>query len=49
MIKAKELAKKSIKKAIEKVVVLDANRTSCTIIFQPKMPAKIEKYKKTNV
>ena len=38
--------KKTMKKAVEKTLVADANRTSCAIVYQPKVPAKMEKFKK---
>lgn len=40
--------KKSIKKAVEFVnysLKVDANSTSTAVIFQPKAPAKLEKFK----
>ena len=46
MTKAQELVKKTLKKVVEKSLVVDANRTSCTLIYQPKAPAKMEKFKK---
>lgn len=46
MTKAQELVKKTLKKVVEKSLVADANRTSCTLIYQPKAPAKMEKFKK---
>lgn len=42
------IAKKAFKKIIEKTLVADANRTSCTIVYQPKVPTKLEKFKKEN-
>lgn len=46
MTKAKDFMKKTMKKAVEKTLVADANRTSCAIVYQPKVPAKMEKFKK---
>ena len=48
MKKPESFATKVLKKAVEKTLVTDANRTSCTIIYQPKAPAKLEIYKKDN-
>ena len=41
--------RKNVKKAIEKTLVADANRTSCAIIYQPKAPAKLETFKKKKI
>lgn len=41
----KTLVSKALKKVVEKTLVVDANRTSCSIVYQPKAPMKIEKYK----
>ncbi len=49
MKKVKDITMKTFKKAVEKTLVADANRTSCSVIYQPKSPAKLEKYKKTSV
>lgn len=42
--------KKKIAKAIaatlEKVLQIEANSTSCLIIYQPKMPDNLRKYRK---
>ncbi len=46
MTKTQEIVKKTLKKAVEKSLVADANRTSCSVIYQPKAPAKMEKFKK---
>ena len=45
----KKLMEKTFKKAIEKTLVMDANRTSCAIVYQPKAPAKLEAFKKTKL
>lgn len=42
------VVEKAFKKVIEKTLIADANRTSCTIVYQPKAPAKLEKFKKEN-
>ncbi len=47
--KKKKLMEKAFKKAIEKTLVVDANRTSCSIVYQPKAPAKLDSFKKTKV
>lgn len=49
MKKTKDFARKALKKVVEKSLVADVNRTSCSVIYQPKAPAKLENYKKTNV
>ena len=49
MKKVKFLVSKSLKKVVETSLVADMNRTSCAVVYQPKVPAKLEKYKKTNV
>lgn len=46
--KKKNLAETAFKKMVEKTLVADANRTSCAVIYQPKAPAKLEKFKKEN-
>lgn len=48
MKKSESFATKVLKKAVEKTLVTDANRTSCTIIYQPKAPAKLDAFKKNN-
>lgn len=47
MKKANKLFAKVIKATVEKSLTADANRTSCSIIYQPKAPAKLEKFKKS--
>lgn len=49
MKETKELLKKALKKVAETSLTADANRTSCAIVFQPKVPAKLKDYKKTNI
>lgn len=46
---AKFLVTKILKKVVEKSLAADVNRTSCAVVYQPKVPVKLEKYKKTNV
>ena len=46
MTKTKDLVKKTMKKAVERTLAVDANRASCAIVYQPKVPAKLEKFKK---
>lgn len=43
----KNVVEKFFKKTIEKTLIADANRTSCTLIYQPKAPAKLERFKET--
>ncbi len=45
--KRKNIAEKVLQKAVEKALVADANRTSCSVVYQPKVPAKLETFKKT--
>lgn len=45
----KSVVEKTFKKAIEKTLVMDANRTSCAIVYQPKAPAKLDAFKKNKV
>lgn len=47
--KKKKIVEKTLKKAIEKTLIVDANRTSCSIVYQPKAPAKLDSFKKTKV
>lgn len=47
--KKKNILEKTFKKAIEKTLVADANRTSCAIVYQPKAPAKLDAFKKNKV
>ena len=47
MKKTNKIFAKVINKAVEKTLTADANRTSCSIIYQPKAPAKLEKFKKS--
>lgn len=49
MKKTKSIATKILKKVVDKSLIADANATSCLVIHQPKPPAKLERYKKTNV
>lgn len=37
---------KMLKKVVEKMLAVDANRTSCTVIYQPKAPEKLKAFKK---
>lgn len=46
--KKKNIVEKTFKKVIEKTLVADANRTSCAVVYQPKVPAKLDDFKKTN-
>lgn len=42
----KIIAAKIAKSVAEKALVRDANQTTCTIFFQPKMPAGLKQFKK---
>lgn len=42
----KNIVEKMFKKVIEKTLVVDANSTSCAIIYQPKAPTKLDAFKK---
>lgn len=46
MEKTKETIAKVIKATAEKSLKRDANHTTCTIFFQPKVPSDLSKYKK---
>lgn len=45
----KIFAAKIAKQAAEKALRRDANQTTCNIIFQPKAPAGLDRFKKGNV
>lgn len=47
--KKKSILEKTFKKIIEKTLVADANRTSCSVVYQPKAPAKLNAFKKPKV
>lgn len=47
--KKKNAIEKALKKVVEKTLVADANRTSCSVVYQPKTPAKLDSFKKTKV
>lgn len=49
MMKKKNIGEKFFKKVIEKALSVDANRTSCAVVYQPKAPAKLDSFKKTKV
>lgn len=36
-----------VKKVVEKFVRVDANSTTCILVYQPKAPAALKKYSKT--
>lgn len=46
--KRENIAEKVFKKVVKKALVADANRTSCSIVYQPKAPAKLDAFKKNN-
>lgn len=47
--KKKNAIEKALKKVVEKTLVADANRTSCSVVYQPKAPTKLDSFKKTKV
>lgn len=47
--KKKSILEKTFKKIIEKTLVADANRTSCSVVYQPKAPAKLDSFKNHKV
>lgn len=49
MTNGKIIAAKIAKSVAEKALVRDANQTTCTIFFQPKMPAGLKQFKKNKV
>lgn len=44
----RSIIERSFKKMVKKALVADANRASCAIVYQPKAPAKLDTFKKTN-
>ncbi len=48
MKKVTTLAAKIAKKTAENALRRDANQTTCSIIFQPKAPASLNRFKKEN-
>ncbi len=48
MKKVTTLAAKIAKKTAENALRRDANQTTCSIIFQPKAPAGLNRFKKEN-
>ena len=49
MVKKEKITAKVLKKVVEKSLVADANSTSCVFVYQPKAPAKLDKFKKNKV
>lgn len=45
----KILVAKIAKQAAEKALRRDANQTTCVVLYQPKMPAGLNRFKKGNV
>lgn len=37
---------KSVVKMLNNVLKIDANSTSCVVVYQPKVPKKLEKFRK---
>lgn len=46
MFKQKKVTAKIVKKVAEKALTRDANTTTCVGVYQPKVPAEIERFKK---
>lgn len=46
MFKQKKVTAKIVKKVAEKALERDANSTTCAAIYQPKVPADLERFKK---
>ena len=44
--KIDNIVKSVIKDVVERTVVSDSKKTSCGLIYQPKVPAKLDNYKK---
>ena len=42
----KEKNQRAIKKAVELALKFNANTTTCGLVFQPKAPAELKKFKK---
>ena len=47
--KKTNFATKFLKQVVEKSLTADANSTSCVFVYQPKAPAKLDKFKKNRV
>ena len=45
----KTIVVKIAKNVAEKALRRDANRTTCTIFYQPKIPARLKQFKKNKV
>ncbi len=48
MFKTQKVIAGVVKKVAEVALTRDANSTTCTAIYQPKVPAKLDNFKKTN-
>lgn len=48
MVRKKFIFANVLKKATEKMLKKDANSTTCTAVYQPKVPAKLNEFKKNN-
>ncbi len=46
MKEAKKLFQTGLKKLVEKTLETEANNTSCVLIYQPKAPKNLDRYKK---
>lgn len=48
MVRRKIIFANVLKKATKKMLKRDANSTTCGVIYQPKVPAKLNEFKKIN-
>lgn len=44
--KSRKICTKMVKSIVEKVIRVDANSTTCMIVYQPKAPAMLKKFSK---
>mgnify|MGYP000197113433 CR=1 FL=1 len=44
--KTRKICTKMVKSIVEKVIRVDANSTTCMIVYQPKAPAMLKKFSK---
>ena len=42
--KTRKICTKMVKSIVEKVIRVDANSTTCMIVYQPKAPAMLKKF-----
>lgn len=48
MLKSKNIVVKLAKNIAEKALKMDANSTTCVAIYQPKVPANLDRFKKND-